>query len=117
VEVSDALHPVFYRVIWESHVPEMTDLTREDRQLLMDAVFAVESAIRRVESPTKINLASLGNLTPHVHWHVIARFSDDPHFPAPIWATAQREHAHLLSRASALEIQTLVREALADPSL
>jgi diadenosine tetraphosphate (Ap4A) HIT family hydrolase len=38
-----------------------------------------------------VNLASLGNVVPHLHWHVIARFADDKHFPQPIWGQAQRE--------------------------
>ena len=28
---------------------------------------------------------------PHLHWHVIARHTWDSHFPAPVWAQAQRE--------------------------
>jgi len=39
----------------------------------------------------KMNLASLGNMTPHVHWHVVPRFADDRHFPNPIWAAPKRE--------------------------
>ena len=49
--------------------------------------------MRRVLRPAKINLASLGNVVPHLHWHVIARFADDACFPAPIWAPARREAA------------------------
>jgi diadenosine tetraphosphate (Ap4A) HIT family hydrolase len=37
-----------------------------------------------------MNLASLGNVTPHLHWHVIPRFADDSHFPQPVWGAAQR---------------------------
>ncbi|MCD8514932.1 MAG: HIT domain-containing protein, partial [Burkholderiaceae bacterium] len=40
--------------------------------------------------PTKVNLASLGNVVPHLHWHVMARYDWDSRFPAPIWAPAQR---------------------------
>jgi diadenosine tetraphosphate (Ap4A) HIT family hydrolase len=58
---------------------------------LMRVVFATEAAVRQGLKPDKINLASLGNLTPHLHWHVIPRFIDDRHFPQPIWSTAQRE--------------------------
>ena len=36
--------------------------------------------------PDKMNLASLGNLVPHLHWHVIPRFENDPHLSAAIWA-------------------------------
>jgi diadenosine tetraphosphate (Ap4A) HIT family hydrolase len=56
----------------------------------MRVVFAVEAALRGLMRPDKINLASLGNLVPHLHWHVIPRFGDDPHFPAPIWAAPRR---------------------------
>ena len=47
--------------------------------------------MRATMLPDKMNLASLGNMTPHVHWHVIARYRDDRHFPGPVWAAAQRE--------------------------
>jgi diadenosine tetraphosphate (Ap4A) HIT family hydrolase len=89
--VDDAGYPGFCRVIWRKHVREMSDLTREDRLLLNEAVVEVEQAVREVMAPTKINVASLGNVVPHLHWHVIPRYTDDAHFPAPVWATAVRE--------------------------
>ena len=55
-------------------------------------VCAAERTLRRLLAPTKMNLASLGNVVPHVHWHVIPRFEDDPHFPQPIWGPRQREN-------------------------
>ena len=66
----------------------MTDLDGPDRALLMQAVWRVEAVMREVLQPTKINLASLGNVVPHLHWHVIPRWSDDSRFPQPIWAAA-----------------------------
>lgn len=89
--VDDASYPGFCRVIWREHVREMSDLPRADRLLLNDAVLEVEEAIREVMAPFKINVASLGNVVPHLHWHVIPRYTDDAHFPAPVWAAAVRE--------------------------
>lgn len=83
--------PAFCRVIWQRHVAEMTDLEPAERAGLMDAVYRVEHAMRQVFRPAKINLASLGNMVPHLHWHVIARFENDAHFPAPVWAPPRRE--------------------------
>ena len=83
--------PATYRVIWNTHVAEWTDLDVEQRRRCMDAVSQVEVLMREHLAPTKINLASLGNVVAHVHWHVVARFDWDSHFPAPIWAPAQRE--------------------------
>jgi diadenosine tetraphosphate (Ap4A) HIT family hydrolase len=88
--VDEHNYPGYVRVVWNEHVREMTELDDAQRQRLMKTVFAVESAQREVLAPLKINLASLGNMTPHVHWHVIARFADDLHFPQPVWGAPQR---------------------------
>lgn len=85
--------PAFYRVVWTEHVAEFSDLSEADRGLCMEAVAAVERVLRAQLQPAKINLAALGNMVPHLHWHVIARFDWDSHFPAPVWAPAQRERA------------------------
>jgi diadenosine tetraphosphate (Ap4A) HIT family hydrolase len=90
VAVDEAEYPGFTRVVWNAHVKEMTDLSPAERGRVMDVVWAVESAQRAVMAPGKINLASFGNMTPHVHWHVIPRYADDAHFPNPTWAVAQR---------------------------
>ena len=88
--VDDLAYPGFCRVIWNEHVKELSDLTPADRMLLNDAVWHVELALREVLAPGKINVASLGNMTPHIHWHVIPRFADDAHFPNPVWTVAMR---------------------------
>lgn len=93
VLVDDAGYPGFCRVILEQHVKEMTDLAAPERGRLMEVVFTVESAVREAVGPDKVNLASLGNAVPHLHWHVIPRWHDDRHFPAPIWAAPQRTPA------------------------
>jgi diadenosine tetraphosphate (Ap4A) HIT family hydrolase len=88
--VDDANYPGFARVVWNAHVREVSDLADEDRLLLNDAVWRVEKAVREVLQPLKVNVASLGNVVPHLHWHVIPRFLDDAHFPAPVWASVAR---------------------------
>jgi diadenosine tetraphosphate (Ap4A) HIT family hydrolase len=104
--------PAFYRVVWNEHVAEFSDLASADRALCMDAVVRVERVLREHLAPAKINLAALGNVVPHLHWHVIARFEGDSRFPAPVWAAATHvAHAGLVAsivaRRPALE-QALV---------
>ncbi|SFD00721.1 HIT family protein [Massilia yuzhufengensis] len=89
--VDDAAYPGFCRVIWREHVREMSDLAQQDRLLLNEAVYQVELAVLEVMQPLKVNVASLGNVVPHLHWHVIPRYADDAHFPAPVWAQAARQ--------------------------
>jgi diadenosine tetraphosphate (Ap4A) HIT family hydrolase len=78
--------PAFTRVVLARYVAEMTDLDEGEQTLLMDAVWRVERVMRRVLSPDKVNVASLGNLVPHLHWHVVPRWRGDANFPAPPWA-------------------------------
>lgn len=91
VLVDEPHYPGFARVIWHAHVKEMTDLAPAERDHVMRVVWQVEAAQRAVMAPDKINVASFGNMTPHVHWHVIPRFVTDVHFPQPTWGPAQRE--------------------------
>ena len=91
VLVDDGDYPGFCRVILQQHVAEMTDLSEADGLRLLALVLTVERVLRAVLQPDKINLASLGNMVAHVHWHVIPRFRDDAHFPQPIWGVRQRE--------------------------
>jgi len=88
--VDDADYPGFCRVIWNDHVSEMTDLAEDERFHVLRVVLGVEAVLRLLLRPDKINLASLGNQVPHLHWHVIPRFADDAHFPDPVWATRRR---------------------------
>jgi diadenosine tetraphosphate (Ap4A) HIT family hydrolase len=100
---NEANYPGFARVIWNAHEREVSDLADEDRLLLNEAVFKLEQAVREVMQPLKVNVASLGNVVPHLHWHVIPRYADDAHFPAPVWAQAVRVTApEVLEQRTAL---------------
>lgn len=115
VLVADADYPGFCRVILQEHVREMTDLRDDDRSRLMKVVFSVEQSLRHLYRPDKINLASFGNVVPHVHWHVIPRWQDDRHFPQPVWGTPQRSgqssRAGVAPHALAQEIAAHIGDA------
>ena len=112
IRADEAGFPAFYRVVWNAHVAEFSDLNPADRAHCMDVVAQLEQALRQHLQPTKINLAALGNMVPHLHWHVIARFDWDSHFPAPVWAAAQRERA--LGQEAAVRERLLAMEAQLD---
>jgi len=118
VLIQDKDYPAYCRVEWLAHVKEMTDLPPVLRAKLMKVVFAVETAVRELINPDKVNLASLGNMTPHLHWHVIPRFEDDKHYPNSHWGSAVREGAlaplsEATQQALAERIQALASCALA----
>jgi len=108
VRADEPDYPGFLRVILSAHIKEMTDLPAAAQQALMRVVFATEAAQREVVQPDKVNLASLGNVVPHLHWHVIPRFTDDPHFPNPVWGARQRDTPH----AAPSDLDARLRAAL-----
>lgn len=116
IQAVEAGFPAFYRVVWNRHVAEFSDLSAAERQICMHAVARVEQVLRSELQPAKINLAALGNMVPHLHWHVVARFEGDSHFPASVWSAPQRpvdeaQVAAVASRCS--EINRLIAEAMA----
>lgn len=86
IDASNHELPGYVRVVLNRHVKEMTDLTDDEKHHVMDVVFFIESTMRSYLKPEKVNLAEFGNMTPHLHWHIIARFADDAYFPEAIWA-------------------------------
>lgn len=105
------LYAGFCRVIWKAHVAEMSDLTPAQSARLMRVVMATERAVRTTMNPDKINLAALGNVVPHLHWHVIPRWKDDSRFPRPIWAPALRENT-IRSAPDKTQLRTALLDAL-----
>lgn len=93
IQVDDPLFPGYFRVIWNKHIAEMSDLTDDERQFLEKVLLTVEKVVREQMQPDKINWAQFGNMVPHLHWHIIARYRDDSHFPESIWGLKQREVA------------------------
>lgn len=94
INANDTYYPAFTRVIYQSHIKEMSELRPTQRHELMDFVYLVEEVQREVLEPAKINLAQFGTMVPHMHWHIIPRFKDDPHYPDAIWSTAKYELSH-----------------------
>ena len=101
-----ALVLAYCRVIWQQHVADMTDLSPAERATLMDMVYFVESQMRHILQPQKINLASFGTMVPHQHWHVIARFSDDAYYPDSIWSQAHHQNIPSLPTDWVQRLQT-----------
>jgi diadenosine tetraphosphate (Ap4A) HIT family hydrolase len=112
IHAAEAGFPAFYRVVWKAHVAEWSDLAAADRARCMEAVALVEQAVRDALAPTKMNLAAFGNVVPHLHWHVIARFDWDSRFPGAVWAGVQRERDPEREAAIERQLPALEREMI-----
>ena len=90
VLINDHAYPGYCRIESIAHIKEMTDLTASKQQAMMKILMTIEGILRDHLKPKKINLASLGNITPHLHWHIIPRYQDDNHFPDSVWSSPKR---------------------------
>jgi diadenosine tetraphosphate (Ap4A) HIT family hydrolase len=88
---------------------EFSECSIDEKKAIWDALDIIEKEMLEYFKPTKINIASFGNMLPRVHWHIMARFENDSYFPEPMWGMKQREGfeldspmepflAHLLNR-------------------
>ena len=112
IRVDDPHYPGFCRVIWNAHIREMSDIDPAQQQYLMSVVFAVETVVRQLFKPDKINLASFGNMVPHLHWHVIPRWRDDRNFPEPIWGAVHNQGTPKRPLVSNIEFAKTLSHAL-----
>ena len=87
----DQFFPGYTLLFTKNHVTELFHLDRDVRIGLMEEVSTVASALYRVFTPAKINYELLGNMVPHIHWHIVPRFASEPLWPRPIWAAPHDE--------------------------
>jgi diadenosine tetraphosphate (Ap4A) HIT family hydrolase len=113
VHADEAGFPAFYRLVWQEHVREFSQLPASDRNACVDALVAIEQALIGRLQPTKVNVASLGNAVPHLHWHVVARFDWDTHFPGSVWSAPLRAGDAARLQAVAAKLPALESELVA----
>jgi diadenosine tetraphosphate (Ap4A) HIT family hydrolase len=70
---------------------EFSECTYEEKSEIWRLLDIIEKLMLEYYKPQKINIASFGNMLPHVHWHIMARFKNDSYFPEPMWGEKQRE--------------------------
>jgi diadenosine tetraphosphate (Ap4A) HIT family hydrolase len=90
VEVHESEIP-WLKIFTKAVKKEFSDCTHEEKSEIFRALDIIEKVMLDYYRPTKINIASFGNMLPHVHWHIMARFEDDQFFPEPMWGVKQRE--------------------------
>lgn len=88
-------------------IARMMELAPEDQQQLMQEIDLIQRVLWQEFAPTQLNVAAIGNRTPQLHIHLIARYSDDPAWPATVWDHPVRAPYDLAAReALVLRLQT-----------
>ena len=68
-----------------SHVTRIDQLSVDDWTILAKDIHKAEIAVYKTVQPDHINVANLGMVVPHLHWHIIPRYKSDPRWGGPIW--------------------------------
>ncbi len=89
VEIHESEVP-WLKVFTKAVKKEFSECTQEEKVMLFEALDIIERTMLTYYRPEKINIASFGNILPHVHWHITARFKEDSYFPEPMWGVKQR---------------------------
>lgn len=81
----DATYPWLMLVPRRPNIAELADLSRQERETLMEEIVQASTALKDVTGCDKINVATFGNMVAQLHCHVIARFHVDAAWPKPVW--------------------------------
>ncbi|MEL6869531.1 MAG: HIT family protein [Pseudomonadota bacterium] len=96
------------------HVTRIDQLSKDEWRCLADDIHTTQLALMQVFKPDHVNVASIGQMVPHLHWHVIPRYEDDPRWGSPIWMTTpQEQREHHLPDAQYAQRVALIQAALA----
>ena len=106
----DQYFPGYTLLFTRQHVTELFHLDRDVRSGLMEEVSRAAGALFTLFRPDKINYELLGNMVPHIHWHLVPRHASEPLWPRPIWSEPHSEL--LLSPEEYQDRIRLIRQAL-----
>src|ERR1700745_3517513 len=81
--MNDSRYPWLVLVPRRMDRVELFDLSKPDRDLLMEEVALAAKRLKEMSGAAKVNIGALGNLVPQLHVHVVARRPGDPAWPGP----------------------------------
>lgn len=98
--MNDRRWPWLILVPQRKDITEFHDLTPLDQTMLTFETGLVSKALKSLTKADKINIASLGNIVPMFHLHIVARRDGDPNWPGPVWGhgTVERYEAGACDR-------------------
>ena len=104
--------PGYLRIITQKHVKEFSELTDEEAVELTLLTKKIEQIMIKTLRPDKINIASLGNMVPHLHIHVIPRFKNDPWWPNAVFCEKIRNFDYPINEKDIENLILKIKESL-----
>ena len=87
----DQFFPGYTFLFTKQHVTELFLLEKDVRAAVMEEVSKVAAALYTIFKPDKMNYELIGNMVPHIHWHIVPRFRTDALWPRTAWAEEHEE--------------------------
>ena len=87
--MNDANFPWLILAPRRAGASEIIDLGGE-QALLVDEIALVSRALKDETRCDKLNVATIGNVVPQLHVHIVARRKEDAAWPKPVWGAAPR---------------------------
>ena len=98
------------------HATRIDELSADEWRDCADDLRRACAAIVYVVQPDHLNVESLGNMVPHLHWHIFPRFKDDGRWGKAVWTTDPADMpVQILDLRGCAELAALINESL-DPA-
>lgn len=109
---NEAQYPWLILVPKKNDICELFQLEESERLILMEEINQLSLLMNGYFNPDKLNIATLGNVVPQLHIHVVGRFRNDPLWPQGIWHSGLSARAYTEEQLSILlpDLTARVRE-------
>ena len=85
--IDNSNYPWLILVPMKNNIIEITDFEQTDYDLFNSEIRKVAKILQNEFKPDKLNIATIGNVVPQMHVHIIARFKNDTLFPKTVWGS------------------------------
>jgi diadenosine tetraphosphate (Ap4A) HIT family hydrolase len=75
------------------NITDMSELNSKDQILLMKEIIYVSKIVKKLFKTSKLNVEKIGNITPQLHIHIIARYKNDSSWPLSVWVVKGKTYS------------------------
>jgi len=96
-------------LVSKKHDEHFHKMSSKRQEGMFKDLMRVTLAIGKVFKPARFNYENLGNITPHVHWHIIPRYKNDPDRRQPIWVIPENARTGKVGKAKRLQLLRVLK--------
>ena len=89
----------------KDHKEHLGKFSEKRQKELYADVIKVSNAIIKAFKPARMNYENLGNITHHIHWHIVPRYNNDPYKKQPIWLIPEGKRKGKLTKSQLEELK------------